>query len=133
MAKKGKRKKKQTEKKTTTTTMAVIIMLLASILLAVLIYTNSGFIGEILSPFLGGIMGYVKYILPIGVFVLAIYIASQGETSWASKIIQLSIMLLCIAIVMNVYEIYQGKVQLEGKTFQDIVEKFYQLGAAGEG
>ena len=133
MAKKGKRKKKQTEKKTTTTTMAVIIMLLASILLAVLIYTNSGFIGEILSPFLGGIMGYVKYILPIGVFVLAIYIASQGETSWASKIIQLSIMLLCISIVMNVYEIYQGKVQLEGKTFQDIVEKFYQLGAAGEG
>ena len=133
MAKKGKRKKKQTEKKTTTTTMAVIIMLLASILLAVLIYTNSGFIGEMLSPFLGGIMGYVKYILPIGVFVLAIYIASQGETSWASKIIQLSIMLLCIAIVMNVYEIYQGKVQLEGKTFQDIVEKFYQLGAAGEG
>ena len=113
--------------------MAVIIMLLASILLAVLIYTNSGFIGEILSPFLGGIMGYVKYILPIGVFVLAIYIASQGETSWASKIIQLSIMLLCISIVMNVYEIYQGKVQLEGKTFQDIVEKFYQLGAAGEG
>lgn len=133
MAKKGKRKKKQTEKNTTTTTMAVIIMLLASILLAVLIYTNSGFIGEILSPFLGGIMGYVKYILPIGVFVLAIYIASQGETSWASKIIQLSIMLLCISIVMNVYEIYQGKVQLEGKTFQDIVEKFYQLGAAGEG
>ncbi len=133
MAKKGKRKKKQTEKKTTTTTMAVIIMLLASILLAVLIYTNSGFIGEMLSPFLGGIMGYVKYILPIGVFVLAIYIASQGETSWASKIIQLSIMLLCISIVMNVYEIYQGKVQLEGKTFQDIVEKFYQLGAAGEG
>ena len=133
MAKKGKRKKKQTEKKTTTTTMAVIIMLLASILLAVLIYTNSGFIGEILSPFLGGIMGYVKYILPIGVFVLAIYIASQGETSWASKIIQLSIMLLCISIVMNIYEIYQGKVQLEGKTFQDIVEKFYQLGAAGEG
>lgn len=133
MAKKGKRKKKQTEKKTTTTTMAVIIMLLASILLAVLIYTNSGFIGEILSPFLGGIMGYVKYILPVGVFVLAIYIASQGETSWASKIIQLSIMLLCISIVMNVYEIYQGKVQLEGKTFQDIVEKFYQLGAAGEG
>jgi S-DNA-T family DNA segregation ATPase FtsK/SpoIIIE len=133
MAKKGKRKKKQTEKKTTTTTMAVIIMLLASILLAVLIYTNSGFIGEMLSPFLGGIMGYVKYILPVGVFVLAIYIASQGETSWASKIIQLSIMLLCISIVMNVYEIYQGKVQLEGKTFQDIVEKFYQLGAAGEG
>lgn len=133
MAKKGKRKKKQTEKNTTTTTMAVIIMLLASILLAVLIYTNSGFIGEMLSPFLGGIMGYVKYILPVGVFVLAIYIASQGETSWASKIIQLSIMLLCISIVMNVYEIYQGKVQLEGKTFQDIVEKFYQLGAAGEG
>ena len=86
MAKRG-RKKKKTVKKTQQINQNVVvaIMIIASILLAVLIYTKSGIIGEHLSPFLGGIMGYVKYILPIGIFVLAIYIAYQGETSWSKK------------------------------------------------
>ena len=84
MAKRGRKRKKQLN-----INVVVAVMIIASILLAVLIYTNSGFIGEHLSPFLGGIMGYVKYILPIGVFVLAIYIAYQGETSWSKKIVQI--------------------------------------------
>ena len=70
MAKRGRKKKK-----TTNINVIVAVMIIASIVLAVLIYTNSGFIGETLSPFLGGIMGYVKYILPVGVFAMAIYIA----------------------------------------------------------
>ena len=70
MAKRGRKKKKQVN-----INVVIAVMIIASILLAVLIYTNSGFIGEHLSPFLGGIMGYVKYILPIGVFAMAIYIA----------------------------------------------------------
>ena len=44
---------------------AVVFMFLISILLAILIYTKSGYIGEHLSPILGGIMGAIKYIIPI--------------------------------------------------------------------
>lgn len=128
MAKRGRKKKKQIN-----INVVVAVMIIASILLAVLIYTNSGFIGEHLSPFLGGIMGYVKYILPIGVFILAIYIAYQGETSWSKKIVQFSVLLLCIAIIMNVYEIYQGTVQIEGNNLENIIQQFYNIGAKGSG
>ncbi len=128
MAKRGRKKKKQIN-----INVVVAVMIIASILLAVLIYTNSGFIGEHLSPFLGGIMGYVKYILPIGVFILAIYIAYQGETSWSKKIVQFSVLLLCIAIIMNVYEIYQGTVQIEGNSLENIIQQFYNIGAKGSG
>ena len=128
MAKRGRKRKKQLN-----INVVVAVMIIASILLAVLIYTNSGFIGEHLSPFLGGIMGYVKYILPIGVFVLAIYIAYQGETSWSKKIVQFSILLLCISIIMNVYEIYQGTVKIDGYSLENIIHQFYNIGAKGSG
>ena len=128
MAKRGRKKKKQVN-----INVVIAVMIIASILLAVLIYTNSGFIGEHLSPFLGGIMGYVKYILPVGVFAMAIYIAYQGETSWSRKIVQFSVLLLCFSIIMNVYEIYQKEVQIEGKSMQEIISQFYELGAKGAG
>ncbi len=128
MAKRGRKKKKQIN-----TNVVVAVMIIASILLAVLIYMNSGFIGEHLSPFLGGIMGYIKYILPIGVFVLAIYIAYQGETSWSAKIVQFSVILLCISVIMNIYEIYQGNVDIEGRELEDVIQQFFNLGTTGAG
>ena len=129
MAKRGRKKKKQH----VNINVVVAIMIIASILLAVLIYSNSGFIGEHLSPFLGGIMGYVKYFLPIGVFILAIYIAYQGETSWSKKIVQFCALLLCISVIMNVYEIYQGNIILEGKSLENIINQFFNLGSKGAG
>ena len=132
MAKRGRKKKKQ-QNKHVSQSIIVAIMIAASILLAVLIYSKSGFIGENLSPFLGGIMGYVKYILPIGVFILAIYIAYQGETSWSRKIIEFSLMLVCISVIMNIFEISQGKVVVEGRSFQNVLDQFFDLGTEGVG
>ena len=129
MAKRGRKKKKQH----VNINVVVAIMIIASILLAVLIYSNSGFIGEHLSPFLGGIIGYVKYFLPIGVFILAIYIAYQSETSWSKKIVQFCALLLCISVIMNVYEIYQGNIILEGKSLENIINQFFNLGSKGAG
>ena len=129
MAKRGRKKKKQQ----VNINVVVAVMIIASILLAVLIYTNSGFIGEHLSPFLGGIMGYIKYFLPVGVFILAIYIAYQGETSWSKKIAQFSALLLCIAVIFNVYEIYQGNVVIENRSMENVMKQFFELGANGAG
>ena len=128
MAKRGRKKKKQINQN-----VFVAVMIVTSILLAVLIYTNSGFIGEHLSPFLGGMMGYIKYILPIGLFALSIYVAYQGETSWSKKILQFSLILLSISIIMNVYEINQGNVVISGRDFQNVLGQFYDLGAEGIG
>ncbi len=129
MAKRGRKKKKKIN-----TNVVVALMLIASILLAVLIYTESGTIGMALSPFLGGIMGYIKYILPIGVFIMAIYIAYQGdENSWNKRIIQFSAILLSISVIMNVYAIYQGDITIINRDFSNILEQFYDLGTNGEG
>ena len=128
MAKRGRKKKKQINQN-----VFVAVMIVTSIILAVLIYTNSGFIGEHLSPFLGGMMGYIKYILPIGLFALSIYVAYQGETSWGKKILQFSLILLSISIIMNVYEINQGNVVISGRDFQNVLGQFYDLGAEGIG
>ena len=128
MAKRGRKKKKETN-----LNLLVAGLIMSSIVLGVLIYTNSGTIGEILSPFLGGIMGYVKYILPIGVFAMAIYIAYQEENNWGAKIIQFSIMLLAIAVIMNVYQISKGNITFEGEEFQNIVKASYDLGTKNIG
>ena len=128
MAKRGRKKKKETN-----LNLLVAGLIMSSIVLGVLIYTNSGTIGEFLSPFLGGIMGYVKYILPIGVFAMAIYIAYQEENNWGAKIIQFSIMLLAIAVIMNVYQISKRNIAFEGEEFQNIVKASYDLGTKNIG
>ena len=74
MAKRGRKKKAKVS-----IDVAVVVMILVSILLAVLIYTKSGFLGEHLSPALGGIMGFIKYIIPVGTFAIAIYLAYDKD------------------------------------------------------
>ena len=130
MAKRGRKKKRSFSNNINVVVVALIVI---SIILSVLIYTNAGFIGEHLSPFLGGIMGYIKYILPIGIFVMAIYIAYQGESNWGAKLIQFSLLLLAISIIMNIHQISKGQITLEEKEFQDIIERSYMLGARGIG
>ncbi len=128
MAKRGRKKKSSVNKN-----VVVAIMMIASILLTILIYAESGTVGKTLSPFLGGIMGYIKYILPIGVFIMALYIAYQGENTWNKKIIQFSAMLLCISVIINVVAIANGDVTTVGRDFRNIISQFYELGANGEG
>ena len=52
-AKKTRKKGKQINKNKINADIAIVLMIVISILLAVLIYTESGYIGEILSPMLG--------------------------------------------------------------------------------
>ena len=131
MAKRGRKKKKQRNK--INQNVVVAVMIIASILLTILIYTESGTVGKALGPFLGGIMGYIKYILPIGVFVMALYIAYQGENTWSKKILQFSMILLCISIIINVVAIANGDVTIAGRDFKNIINQFYDLGSNGEG
>ena len=51
----------------------VISLIILSILSAVLIYSNAGTLGKILSPVFGGLMGIIKYIIPPGIFAIGIH------------------------------------------------------------
>ena len=84
----------------------VVVMIVISILLAVLIYTKAGWVGEHLSPILGGIMGWMKYILPIGCFVLAIYTAKEEQSKDVGKGMQYIIFLIFYILSLNMYIIY---------------------------
>lgn len=130
-----KRKKYQTRSKNASKDMnlAVIGTIIFSVLLAVLLYTNSGAIGQKLNEVLGGLMGVLRYILPIGSFALAIKIAYDDEDNYISKrLVQYAIILICIAIIMSVYQISTGAIETAGN-MSPIIKKAYTLGTANVG
>ena len=130
MAKKGKRAKKSKDK--LDINVAVVFLFLISILLAILIYTKSGYIGEHLSPILGGIMGAIKYIIPIGTFLIAIYMTTEDKDYLISKLIQYGIFLICIATMLSVFQFSKGNINMQTE-FSNAVEKGYELGETNNG
>ena len=128
MAKRRKKKKEQEMK----ATIWVVCLIVISILLAVLIYSESGYIGEHLSPVLGGIMGFIKYILPIGIFILAISIACNKKDYAVTKLIQYGTCLLCISVILCVFQINAGNLSIDGE-FWDGVKNAYELGENNKG
>ena len=90
----GKRVKKETPD------LGVIITIIFSILLTVLIYTESGYIGMVLSDFFGGMFGIIKYVLPIGSFAVAVKMACKDDDGYlSSKIFQYTLLLIFISIM----------------------------------
>ena len=107
--------------------LAVVSMIIISILLAVLIYTSSGYIGKTLSPLLGGIIGWMKYILPIGTFAIAINLACEKKETLSPKLVQYGIFLMCIAITMFIYQLSVGNIDINSD-FSSILKQSYELG-----
>lgn len=132
---KAKRRKQTTAKRTytkkkqneTRIDLAVVSMIIISILLAVLIYTSSGYIGKTLSPLLGGIMGWMKYILPIGTLAIAINLACEKKETLSPKLVQYGIFLACIAVIMCIYQISTGNIDMN-KDFGNVLNQAYNLG-----
>ena len=131
---KGKRKKSTAKRANTRKKqnrididLAVVSMIIISILLTVLIYTNSGYIGKTLSPILGGIMGWMKYILPIGTFAIAINLACEKKALLTPKLIQYGIFLMCIAVIMCIYQMSTGNIDINGE-FGSVLKQAYDLG-----
>ena len=129
MAKRGRRTKKS---KKIDINVAVVFLFLISILLAILIYTQSGYIGEHLSPMLGGIMGSIKYIIPIGTFFIAIYMTLEDKEYLISKLVQYGIFLICIATMLSVFQFSNGNISYNSE-FQVAVQKGYELGITNNG
>ena len=136
-------KRKYKKRKTTSTTkrkkqgskidLAVVGLIILSILLCVLIYGKSGIVGIKLNEILGGMMGIIKYILPIGIFAIAIKIACGENDYITSKLIQYAILLISFSVLMSVYEINTGRLTIIDKDISDIVKEAYVLGAQGYG
>ena len=126
----GKRSKK---KNRTILDLQVVTLIIASILLAILIYTKAGYIGETLSPILGGIMGWIKYIIPVGTFAIAIFLAcDEDKDNFMKKILQYAVFLLCITTIITVIHISQGKLSM-ANGFEEAVKQAYYNGSKNIG
>ena len=130
MAKKRTSKKnKKTDSKIDLTVVGLIIF---SILLAVLIYTKSGVVGIKLNEILGGMMGIIKYLVPIGTFAIGVKVACANNEYMTSKLIQFSILLISISIIMCLTQVASGELN-HSKELQEVVKDAYYLGTQGKG
>ena len=126
----GRRSKKKNRK---TLDLQVVSLIIISILLAILIYTKAGYIGETLSPVLGGIMGWIKYIIPVGTFAIAVFLAcDEDKENFMKKILQYTVFLLCITTIITVIQISQGKLSMS-EGFEKSVEEAYENGSKNIG
>ena len=130
MAKKRRyKKRKNTASKTD---MSIIVLIVFSILLAVLIYTKSGVIGLKLNEILGGMMGIMQYVLPIGIFAVGIKIACDETNEVTSKMIQYGIFIVALSIAFSVIQISTGELQ-SSKDMSEVVKDAYFLGSQSKG
>ena len=127
-----KRRYKKRKKTASRLDIAVVILIVLSILLAVLIYTKSGTIGIKLNEILGGIMGLMQYVLPIGGLAIAIKLASDGREEITSKLIQYGIALISLAIVFSVFQISSGELD-SSKEMSEVVKDAYYYGTQSHG
>ena len=125
---KRKSKGKRSSSKKSSMNFGVIGTIIFSVLLTVLIYTESGYVGMALSDFFGGMFGIIKYVVSIGAFAVAIKMACKDDDGYiSSKIFQYTLLLVFVAVILSVYEIYNGEINID-QNISDIVKDAYALG-----
>ena len=129
-----KRKKDIQKKKKINEDILVVVLFVLTILLFILIYGESGALGEILSPALGGIIGWIKYLLPFGTAAAAIAIAKNDDNYMFSKIFQCMMFLACIAALLSIFQLNKSDAFKNGElTFDGAIESAYELGSKNIG
>ena len=135
MAKKRKKssssKKKQTQFKMNAD-LQVVFLILVGIVLAFLVYKNSGYMGNVANDVLGGIFGIIKFVVPIVPFIWAMYIASKYKDFLLSKIIPSSVILLCISSINTLYQMINNVLEYN-ISFTDVIDRAYHMGTTGKG
>ena len=124
----AKRKKKQESK----LNFEIVILFVLSILSAVLIYTKSGIIGIKLTEILGGLMGIIRYVVPIGIFAVSIKIACEDRIELGYKLTQYFMFLIIIATLMSTFQISSGEL-IPTKELSEVIKDGYSIGASGVG
>ena len=97
-----------------------------SILLAVLIYGKTGTFGKGLSLMLGGLMGWIKYIVPVGAFVVGIVLTRESKEFVVPKLIQFLVIILCVSALMSCFQISGNHLNVSDD-FGDLISRAYDL------
>lgn len=122
-----KRKTTRTKKRASGIDLTIVTLIILSILLAVLIYGKSGVVGIKLNEILGGMMGIIKYVLPIGIFAVAIKLACADNEYISSKLMQYTVLLIGFSVLISVFQINSGELTILDKDISEIVKDAYSL------
>ena len=130
----AKKKKKQSKKigLKMNSDMTIVLLILVGIILAILMYGNSGYMGSLFNEILGGLFGVFKYIVPIIPFVASVYMVSNNKESLKSKLIPISIILLCCSTTMTLYQILNNALEYN-VSFTEVIDRAYYLGKLNRG
>ena len=111
---------------------SIIIMIIIGLMLGVIIYTGAGQIGATLNPVFGGLMGIIKYIVPIGVIITGISLMREEHDLVISKLSQFVICMLCICVIMHIHQFSKTDIA-SNITFEEVINEAYNLGTANKG
>ena len=105
-------KKKSTSKKAQKkqqqkldTDVKVVLLMLVGIVMALLVYKKSSYMGIWLNDILGGLFGIMKYVVPIIPFIWAIYLVSKHKETILAKVVPIGIMTVCVSTIASICEI----------------------------
>ena len=79
----------------------------------------------------GGMMGIMQYVLPVGMFIVAIKLACNGEEV-KGKVIQYMLAIISLSIVFSVVQISGGELH-SNKELSEVVKDAYELGTQSKG
>ncbi len=127
-----KKKNTKSRKKASKLDLAIIILIMLSLLVGALIFTKSGIIGLKLNEVLGGMFGIMQYIIPIGMFAIAIKLACEERETLTAKLIQYGIFIISLSVLFSVIQVSTGELQ-SSKELSEVVKDAYYLGSQSKG
>ena len=127
-----KRRKSKAKKSSKNIDLAVVSCFVLGILLTILIYAETGELGKLISPVLGGVIGVIKYILPLGIIGIGISLAKNDKDYLFSKVCQYIVFLSCVAAMIAIFQVSKGNLNLEVE-FSDVLQRAYELGTKNIG
>jgi len=131
----GRKKKKKTTVKSISRIspeMMIILMFLIGIMLGVIIYTGAGQVGAFLSPLFGGMVGIIKYIIPVGIIITALSLIREDSSYVSTKLTQFIIFIICITAIMHTNQ-FSNWNMASNVTFEEVVNEAYRIGTMNKG
>ena len=104
-----------------------VILLITSVVTAITIYLQTGYIGEVISPVIGGFFGIIKNTIPVGIFLLALATAREEKKSYTTRIIQFLIIIATLCSLLTILEISKENFKIEYSLVQ-LIQNSYESG-----
>ena len=104
----------------------LMVLILFTLIISIVIYGKGGDLHRILDPVISGIFGPIKYIIPVGSFLLCVSIFKEDKKKHFNSILKYSIIIILISSLFSMYHIGKGDIPTNGK-FENILDIGYRL------